>query len=489
MDNIGLEIALVAVLILIAGGFNAAEVALISLRASQVRQLAATRGKRGRRLAQLVSDPNRFLAAVQIGVTVATMLSSAFGAATIAGRASAGFVRLGMSRGLADPLALVGITLVLAFVSLVLGELTPKRLGLQRRESVALLAAGPLTALARAFRPVVWLLGKCTNGAVRVLGGDPNAKGELISEEELHGLVAAHEALSTVERRVISDVFAAEDTLVREVMVPRPEVEFLPASMTLSRAAKQTSGKPHSRFPVIGRDADDVVGVVHITDILTSTHPLGRAATVGDVAGPVTVLPGTKNVLGAMQEMRSAGQYLAVIVDEYGGTDGIVTIEDLIEEIVGEMRTDDDEPTSGSYGPASGVGEVDGRLNLDDFAEQTGIELDPGPYDTAAGFIMARLGRVPVEGDRVDVVDTREQRGPRLGDADTDTSSDVVGRPEPEGSNEVADDPQELGVERVVQLVVAAMDGRRVARLAVELAVHPITVHPITEQPPTASNH
>jgi putative hemolysin len=451
VNSLGAEIALVIVLILLGGAFNAAEISLISLRESQVRQLAATRGKRGQRLERLVSDPNRFLAAVQIGVTFATMLSSAFGAATIAERVGAWLTGLGLSTGLADTLALIGITLILAFISLVLGELTPKRLGLQRSESIALVASAPLSLLAALFRPVVWLLGKCTNGVVRLLGGDPHAKGEVISEEELQGLVQAHESLTSVERRVISDVFAAEDTLVREVMVARPEVEFLPASMTLSRAARHTLGMPHSRFPVTGRDVDDVVGVVHIKDILAPSHPLGRAATVGDVAAPVAVMPGTKGVLDALHEMRIAGQHLAVVVDEYGGTDGIITIEDLVEEIVGEMRSDGDESTDGGGETAGPVGEVDGRLNLDDFAEQTGIELEPGPYDTAGGYVMAHLGRVPVEGDRVTVV-TVGSDGP---DGDGDGAAG--------DANPGADAP---GVRRA-QLVVTGMDGRRISRIAV----------------------
>lgn len=429
MGGLVREIVIVIALILTGGAFSAAEIALVSLRESQVTHLAATRGKAGQRLEQLVSDPNRFLASVQIGVTVATMLSSAFGAATLAGRVSVYLVDHGMSEGLATPLALIGITLILAFVSLVLGELAPKRLGLQRSETIALAASGPLMLLAALFRPVVWLLGRSTNGAVRLFGGDPHAKGEVISEEELQSLVQAHESLSNVERRVISDVFAAEDTLVREVMVARPDVEFLPAAMTLSRAAKRTAGMPHSRFPVIGRDIDDVIGVAHITDILAGSHPLGRAATVGDIAGSVTVLPGTKGVLDAMHEMRSAGHYLAVVVDEYGGTDGIVTIEDLVEEIVGEMREGDRDQPPPAAPVAGATTEVDGGLNLDDFTEQTGIELTPGPYDTAAGYIMAQLGRVPREGDRILV-------------AASETSP-------------------------VVQLAVAQMDGRRIARIAV----------------------
>jgi putative hemolysin len=441
VNNLGAEIALVVVLILLGGTFNAAEISLISLREGQVRQLAATRGTRGRRLERLVSDPNRFLAAVQIGVTFATMLSSAFGAATIAERVGSWLTGVGLSPGVADTLALIGITLILAFLSLVLGELTPKRLGLQRSESIALVASGPLSVMAMLFRPVVWLLGKCTNAAVRLLGGDPKAKGEVISQEELHALVQAHESLTSVERRVISDVFAAEDTVVREVMVARPDVEFLPAGMTLSRAARHAMALPHSRFPVIGSDVDDVVGVVHVKDIVAPSHPLGRAATVADIAGSVTVIPGTKGVLDALHEMRIAGQHLAVVVDEYGGTDGIVTIEDLVEEIVGEMRQGGEAVPLPGRPDAGPQREADGRLNLDDFAEQTGVALQPGPYDTAAGYLMARLGRVPAEGDRV-LVSAGDESAP-------------------------------------VHLVVAAMEGRRVSRIrVVPSAGEPVAPNP-----------
>ena len=395
------EIGLVALFILIGGCFNAAEISMISLRESQVRHLAATHGARGRRLERLVADPNRFLAAVQIGVTVATMLSSAFGAATVSERVGNWLVTRGMSEGAATPVALIGVTLIISFFSLVLGELTPKRLALQRRESIALFASAPLSVLARLFRPAVWLLGRSTDLMVRLLGGDPKASGDEITAEELQSLVAAHESLTSVERRMIADVFDAEDTHVRAVMVPRPEVDFLSASLSVSRAARLALAHPHSRFPVIGRDADEVIGVVHIRDLLVPSHPLGRAATVADIATTVAVVPGTKGVLDALHEMRSAGQHLAVVVDEYGGTDGIVTLEDLVEEIVGEMTAD--EHGSRQVAAPAKAGEVDGMLNLDDFQEATGLELPTGPYNTAAGYLMAQLGRLPAEGDSISV--------------------------------------------------------------------------------------
>ena len=401
MSVLAWDIALIVLVILIGGGFAAAEIALVSLRAGQVRRLAETRGGRGQRLARLVADPNRFLASVQIGITVATILAAAIGAATVSGSVAAWWVSLGMSQAAADPLALVVITLLISFLSLVLGELAPKRLGLQRSEGIALAAALPLAVLARLLRPVVWLLERASNLVVRLLQGDSCTDGAVMGPDELRSLVLAHESLSSVERRMIVDVFDAETTRVREVMVPRPDVEFLPASMSVSRAARTALGHPHSRFPVIGHDADDVVGVVHLRDLLAPSHPLGRAASVGDVCRPVTVIPGTKVVLDALQEMRASGEHLAVVVDEYGGTDGIVTLEDLVEEIVGEMVEQGQRQGAVSAPPSGRPEEVDGRLNLDDFAEMTGIALPPGPYDTAAGYLMAGLGRLPEPGDSV----------------------------------------------------------------------------------------
>jgi putative hemolysin len=400
MSELLWDIVVVLVFIVIGGIFNAAEVAMISLRQSQVEHLAATRGRNGQRLEKLVSDPTQFLAAVQIGVTVATMLSSAFGAATVSENVSAWLVGLGVESTVAEPVALVGVTLIISFCSLVLGELTPKRLGLQRSEQIALAGAGPLSVLARLFTPVVWLLGRSSDLFVRLLGGNPKARGDVMGQDELRSLVLAHESLTSIERRVIVDLFDAETTRVREVMVPRPDVAFLPASMSISRAARTALTHPHSRYPVFGHDSDEIVGVVHLRDLLAPNHPLGRAACVGDVCHPVTVVPGTKIVLEALQEMRASGEHLAVVVDEYGGTDGIVTLEDLVEEIVGEMVEQGALALAGAATP-SGPAEVDGRLNLDDFAEVTGIMLPPGPYDTAAGFLMAGLGRLPEKGDAV----------------------------------------------------------------------------------------
>jgi putative hemolysin len=404
VSDVWLNIVMVFAFVLIGGAFSGAEIALVSLRESQVRALAESGGRRGKAVQRLLSDPNRFLAAVQVGVTLAGFFSAAFGASTLSQPLAEWFVSLGMGRGLADPLAFVLVTIAISYLSLVVGELTPKRLALQRAEGFSLMVAAPLNAIAKLSRPVIWLLSKSTNLLVRLVGGDPSASGESISQEELRDLVTAHESLSSDERRLIGEVFRAGDREVREVMTPRTEVDFLEASMTASRAAKQVHDSSHSRYPVVGRDEDDVLGFVHVRDLFLPNHPAGRAATVGDLVREVKRLPGTAGVLTALSEMRRENQHLAIVVDEYGGTDGIVTLEDLIEEVIGEIydEYDEDVDDGGDERP-DGPQEVDGLLNLDDFREVTGLQLPEGPYETVAGYVLAELGRLPVVGDAVEV--------------------------------------------------------------------------------------
>ena len=402
MSAVLVDAAVVLLMILVEAIFVASEIALISLRESQVAALA-TKGRRGAAVARLVADPNRYLATVQIGVTMTALLSSAFGAVTLSEHARGALVGIGTPDRVAHILGVVGVTAVISFVTLVVGELAPKRLALQRVESTARLVAPPLDRMAILVRPVIWLLSWTTNMVVRVLGGDPHVGRQAITEQELRDLVAAHESLSTDERTLIDDVFAANEREVREVMVPRTEVEFLEASTTISRAVRSVMASRRSRYPVIGQNQDDVVGFVHVRDLLDPGVPNGRAARVGDVAREVTQLPGSKKVLAALSEMRREGHHLAIVVDEYGGTDGIVTLEDLVEELIGEIRDEYDMPTADGRRLATGELHVDGLHNLDEFAETTGIRLPLGPYETAAGFVMSALGRMPTVGDTVEV--------------------------------------------------------------------------------------
>ena len=372
MSDVWLNIVMVVVFVLIGGAFSGAEIALVSLRESQVRAHGRERGpaRQGRAAAAQRPQPlprrrpgRRHPRRLLLGRVRRQHAVRRRSADWLEGGASA--------RALAGTLALVLVTIAISYLSLVVGELTPKRLALQRAEGFALLVAAPLNAIATLSRPIIWLLSKSTDVLVRLLGGDPKVSGESISQEELRDLVAAHESLSSDERRLIDEVFRAGEREVREVMTPRTEVAFLDASMTASRAAKQVADSNWSRFPVAGRDEDDVVGFVHVRDLFLPNHPAGRAATVGDLAREVKRLPGTAGVLTALSEMRRENQHLAIVVDEYGGTDGIVTLEDLIEEVIGEIYDEYDAEVDAEDGkqPPGGPREVDGLLNLDDFTE------------------------------------------------------------------------------------------------------------------------
>jgi putative hemolysin len=401
--NVGLNILVVLALIFVEALFVASEIALVTLRESQLARLAE-KGRRGAAVAKLAADPNRFLAAVQIGVTLTSLLSSAYGAVTLSHQAGDGLTSLGLVRGAADVIGFLLVTIVISFVTLVIGELAPKRLALQRTEAAAQLVAPPLNRFASLMRPVIWLLSVSTNLVVRLLGGDPGATRESISEEELRGLVSSHEALGRDERRLIDDVFSASDRRLREVLVPRTEVQFLDAATTVAQAWKAVRAGPHSRYPVVRGSHDDVVGFVHIRDLVApSADGDARSIRVGDLARPVLMLPDGKNVLDALADMRRERLHMAIVVDEYGGTAGIVTLEDLVEELVGDIRDEYDVDTSAAQRLRGGDVVIDGLLNTDDFAEESGVHLPEGPYETVAGYVMAELGHLPQIGESVDV--------------------------------------------------------------------------------------
>jgi putative hemolysin len=400
MSTVVINIVLIMVLVVIQGVFVAAELALVSLRESQIQPLAQ-RGKRGRLVASLTASPNRFLSAVQIGVTVSGFLAAAFGADRLSEDLTPVIVRTGLSPGLADLLSVVLITIVISYVSIVIGELTAKRLALQRAEGLALALAPLVNFIAQAARPVIWLLGVSTDVVVRLLGGDPGAARQQVSDEEIRALISTSTTLSDEEREIVDDVFAAGDRGLREVMVPRTEVDFLPGDMPVHRAVRELSKAPHSRYPVMGESADDIIGFVHVRDLL-DPEVSSRTVPVREVARPVLSMPDTVRVLRALNDMRRNASHMAMVIDEYGGTAGIVTMEDLVEELVGDITDEFDVVAEKRVGAPPGDLVIEGLTTLDEFAEETGMVLPEGPYDTVAGYFMAKLGQLPSVGDVVE---------------------------------------------------------------------------------------
>ena len=396
------DLATIAGLIILAAFFVAAEIALISLRDSQVRQIAS-RGKRGARVAALAEHPNRLLAAVQIGVTVSGFLSAALGADQLGDYVIPWLESLGLATGWATTISLIGVTLVIAYFSLVFGELVPKRVALFRAEEIAMITAGIINIVANIFRPIIWLLSKSTDFVVRAFGVDPKEQRSQMSEEELLDLVTGHAALSDEERDIVEEVFNASERQVHEVMVPRTEVDFMDASLTVGKAIELAVDKAHSRYPVVRGSSDEVVGFIHVRDLL-DTSLANKSTKIVELVRNIMYLPGTKGVLPALSEMRTQGQHLAIVLDEYGGTDGIVTLEDLVEVLIGDIRDEYDEHDSEvSLEERTGDFEVDGLISIEDLIEETKLDIPEGPYETASGFVMHFLGRIPQVHDVVNV--------------------------------------------------------------------------------------
>ena len=262
------DIAIVLALISLSALLVAAEIALISLRESQVKQLAGGGSKRGAKVAALTANPNRFLAAIQVGITVFGFLSAAIGAERLGRYVAPALEELGLRKNVAELLSLIGLTLVIAYVSLIIGELTPKRIAIVRAVPISLASAGIVEVIARTFRPIIWLLSKSTDLLVRAFGVDPKAAREQMSEEELIDLLSGHHAFTLAEKEIVEEVFEASDRQIHSIMVPRTEVDFLDSELTVGQAVKIIIETGHSRYPVVKGSFDDIIGFVNVRDLL-----------------------------------------------------------------------------------------------------------------------------------------------------------------------------------------------------------------------------
>ena len=394
------NILLVLLFILIGGVFAATEMALVSLRESQIRQLErGTATARG--VAALARNSGLFLSAVQIGVTFAGFFSSAFGASTIAPQLTPRLVDWGLNERAAQISALVLMTIAISYLSLVLGELVPKRIAMQKARQISLLTAPPLRILTRLMRPVIWIVDTSSGLLLRLLGFDPEARTSPMSTEEVRDILISHHGLDPRQRELFDDVFEAGERIVSEVMRHRSDTIAYQADLTVAEASRDIMDQPYSRYPVYGESIDEIVGFVHVRDLLEQGASGNGDVPIGDIVRPIAQFPGSISLPEAMSQMRASGQHIAMVVDEYGGTDGMVTLEDLLEELVGEIWDEYDTDQRRAFMRLHESRFLAGSMNLEDFTEVTGITLPDGPYETVAGWLLTRLGRLGREGDLV----------------------------------------------------------------------------------------
>ena len=388
VSGTGVQVGLVLVLIVVNAAFAGSEVALISLREGQLRRLESE-GDRGRLVASLARDPNQFLSTVQIGITLAGFLASAVAAVSLAEPL---VQPLGFLGAWAEPAAIVVVTILLTFASLVLGELAPKRIALQRPEGWAKLAARPLAAISVVTRPLVWLLSKSTDMLVRLAGGDPNAQREPVTEEEVRDMIATQASFPPEQRTILVGALELTDRHLREVLVPRRDVVALPANFSVTEGIRTLVASTHGRAPVFRGDLDDVIGVAHLVDLVDAG---GRVA---DNCRPVLALPESLGVLAALRRLQGERHQLAIVINEYGGTEGIVTVE----ELVGELYDEFDRDVGGVQRDPDGSLVLPGSFPVHDLPD-LGINLPEGPYATVAGMVLARLGHIPADGETVQI--------------------------------------------------------------------------------------
>jgi len=395
MDGYGFDLALVGVLVLLNAAFAGSEMALVSLREGQLRSLE----REGHRtLIRLARDPNRFFATIQIGITLSGFLASATAAVSLAQPLVPLLRFLG---GAANGVAIALVTIVLTFVTLVFGELAPKRLAMQYAVRWATIIARPLDVLSTVSRPAVWLLSKATDLVVRIFGGDPDVEEEQMSPEELRELVAVQKHLNPEQRTIMTGALEIHERRLREVLVPRRQVTVLEQGLTAPVAREVLAKSGHSRAPVT-KDGhlDDVIGVVNLRDLLDDDVKLA------DVVRTQMVLPDSVRVVDALRRMKTEHEQLALVVGEHGTVDGIVTLEDLLEEIVGEIYDETDVDVVSVRTAPDGTVELPGTFPVHDL-EDVGVALPdapPGPYSTIAGLVLVLLGRIPEQpGDVVRV--------------------------------------------------------------------------------------
>ena len=400
------EIMLLLILIVLNAFFAASEIALISINDNKIKLMAEGGNKKAILLKNLLGEPSKFLATIQIGITLAGFLASAFAAESFAGRLVEAIQKTGLQipAAVLKNICLIAITLLLSYFTLVLGELVPKRLAMKKAESIAMFVARPIYLISLLASPFVKFLTFSTNTIVRLFGVDPNEEDEEITEEEIRMMVDVGEEKGTIhenEKEMINNIFEFNNKTVADIMTHRTEIAALPINETLENVIAFVKQEKYSRIPVYEDDIDNIVGVMHskyLIDYLSNGNPHEDFSLSNIIRKPYFV-PISKKTDELFAELQKSNTHLAIIIDEYGGTAGIVTLEDLLEEIVGNIFDEDDEVERDIEKQDNNTFIINGTTSLDVVSEFLNVPLPIDEYDTLSGFIIGELGRIPNKGD------------------------------------------------------------------------------------------
>lgn len=401
------SVILLLVLILVNGFFAASEIAVITLNDGKLKKMAEEGNKKAQKLVKLTENSSRFLSTIQIGVTLSGFLTSASASQSFANLLADQLTFLPFPRSTVVGVSTVIITIVLSYFSLVLGELVPKKIAMQKAEQLSFRFVGILSATAKIFSPFISFLSFSTNLVLRIMGIDPNHSEETVTEEEILMMVDVGEEKGVIDegaREMISNIFEFDDRAVSEIMTHRTEVVGVEDTMTLAEAVHLAVEEGYSRMPVFHEQLDTILGIFYVKDVLkyvTAEVPPDMKLT--DHMRPAYFVPESKNCSELLEEMTARHIQIAIVVDEYGGTEGIVTMEDLLESIVGNIQDEYDDEEQEIFRVSENAFTVDGSTSIDEISDLLQVHLPEGDYDTIAGLVVELLGKIPKPGERPSV--------------------------------------------------------------------------------------
>lgn len=402
------SIILQIVLIAINAVFACVEIAVVSVNGTKLEKMVSEGNRKAMRLQKLTSQPSRFLATIQVAITLSGFLGSAFAADNFSGPLVEWLVSLGVSVPVKvlDTIAVVLITLILSYITLIFGELVPKRVAMNKTEAISLGLSGMITAVSKIFAPLVWLLTVSTNGILRLIGIDPNEQEDEVTEEEIRMMVDAGSqkgAIDCEEKELIQNVFEFNDISVDEICTHRTDVTMLWMDETIEEWDETIHETRYSYYPVCGEDVDDIIGILDAKDYFRLREK-NHEAIMREAIKPAYFVPENVKASTLMQNMKKSGTYFAVVLDEYGGMEGIVTVRDLIEELVGDLSEEEESERQQEIERISDdTWKIMGSTQLDDVMEELEVELPVDEYDTFGGYIFGELGSVPDDGSQFEL--------------------------------------------------------------------------------------
>ena len=403
-DSILLQLLLQLVLIAVNALFAATEIAVISLNETKVRRMAEGGDRKAAKMLRMVTEPTGFLSTIQICITLAGFLGSAFAADNFSDKLVNWLINdcevSGVSPSALDTISVIIITLVLSYFTLVLGELVPKRIAMKRPEGIARAVSGLMIGMTTVLRPVIWLLTVSTNGVLRLCGIDPKDNAEEVSEEEIIMMLDEGEEAGSIEsgeKELIKNVFSLNDTTAEDVMVHRSQVAFLKRDDARTTLLNEIAESGYSRFPVYGENIDDIVGILYAKTYLTA-QSRGERCEMKDFLMPPRFVHASTHINRILLDMQREHAHMAVVVDDYGGVIGIITLEDILEELVGEIWDESDEVIENIRERPDGSYDINGSTRLSDMCESVGCSIDSNA-DTVGGWVTETLGGIPASGE------------------------------------------------------------------------------------------